>query len=375
MAENTATETVEANWDALESDPAFGTGETKAVIEPKTEDIINKDVAETPEQVADKAAEAEKTAANALVLEAANKAVEADKTKIDSPAADELSLDEDKDALIVYPENSFKSIAQKLGSDIKEDTADAFKEVYITKAEAAKQAATTKESLFAALDPKTAAALEMIELGVPQHLIGEPTKEIDGYLKLDDAELLRAELATNPKWTEEMINQEIEDQIENGKIKHSVDKIRAELEVQKEAITSETTNIIQKYTEQKQKAAENQKALERTETINELGKIQEIAGVKIPQKIKEQLIAKYSNGEYDKELSSPMSKAEYIVKKELEERAVKHLLNKVSEQFKQESTNEKLNIPVSKTTGGGAKSITNNEAGIWDALDNSPFGK
>jgi len=380
---NKSTETVEANWDALTSSQEFGDATPKQ--EEKQEEVITKDVDETPEQVAEKTAETEKAVADALALEETNKAALAEEAKaLNLPetstkeeieaaklaaTADELTLDEESDAPIVYPENSFKAIAQKLGADIKEDTAEAFKEVYITKAEAEKQAQVSKETYFANLDPKVAAALEMKELGVPDHLLLEPTKEIEGYLKLDDVELVRAELATIPNWTNEMIDKEIEDLIESGKIDHSAAKIRVELNNQKEAMALEHTNIIQKYTAQKQKAADEKKALERTETINELGKIQEIAGVKIPKKVMDALITKYTNGVYDKELSSASSRAEYIVKRELEAKAVAHIKNKVSEKAKADHTNKLLNIPTVKTAGGGSKQPTNTETDNWTALD------
>jgi hypothetical protein len=379
---NIATEKVEANWDALTSSQEFGEPSEKKEPVINTDEAVNKDVVETPEQIAEKEAAAKTESDNKLVEEKAKAdlATEAKELGLSESAtkeeieaaktakADELSLDEEKDAPAVYPPNSLRDIAQKLGVEIKDETPDAFKEVFITKEEAAKQAQISKEELFAQLKPETAAALELIELGVPDHLINNPTKEIDEYLRLDNAELLRAELSTYPNWTEDMVNKEIEDQIESGKIDHSTAKIRAELTTQKQALELQQTDILQKYREQNAQASQRQKELERTETIKALNNVSEIAGVKIPQKIKDNLIIKYNNGLYDKELSTAQSNAEYIVKKELEAAAIKQVLNKALEKVKSEATNKLLNIPPVKPNGGGTQ-IANEQHDNWSQLD------
>lgn len=382
-----ATEKVELDWNQMGSDAVIGEPGIKAPEQvEKKEDVIATDVVETPEQIAEKAKVIETQAAEALALETSTKeAAEALKTEAKAlglpetstkeeieafKTKDELSLDE-AEAPVVYPENSFKAIAQKLGSDIKEDTADAFKEVYITKEEAAKQALITKESIFSGLSPKTAAMLEMIELGVPEHLINEPTKEIDGYLALDDAALIRAELATNPLWTEDRINTEIESLLEDPKkLEHEAFKIRSELTIQKNAITAEENNIIQKWTEQKQAATIKAQELERTAVKDALSKVSEVAGVKIPAKVMDAISIKYANGAYDKDLLSPVAKAEYIIQKELGQKAVNLIRNKASENAKLAVTTKLLNIPEIKTAGGGGKpNQTTNIEDNWGPIE------
>lgn len=368
---NIATEKVEANWDALMSDPVMGDPNFKPKETENKEDAINKDLIdpindniEVKNPVEEKPKEEPKTETKTESVEE-----KPEETTVDTVEDQGIfKVEEIEGVPAVYPENSLRAIAQKLGAEIKDESIDAFKEAFIPKSEVDKIVPANKEELFAKLKPEVAAALELMELGVPEHLITEPTKELDSYIAMDDAELVRAELSTLPGWTEEMINTEIESLSENGKLEHNAAKIRIGLENDKKAILSQRTDIIKQLTEKQQQASEQKMQLERTQTIEELNKVSELMGVKIPAKVKEALIAKYKNGLYDKELSSPRSNAEYIIKKELEAQVAKRIQITESEKVKKAATDKLLNIPPVKS-GGGGKSIVNEPIDNWSALD------
>lgn len=381
-----APDKVEANWDALSSDPIMGDPNYKPAEAPK-EDAINSDVIETDEQKAEKEAASklesdnkikeEKEASDKLALSAAAKELglpeTATKEEIEAAKkapSDELkiTLEDISDVPQTHPEGSFKAFAQKLGAEIEEDTVDSFKAKFIPKEEAEKIARVNKEALFASLSPEVAAALELKELGIPDELLLDPTKDIDNYLKLDDAELVRANLAATDGWTTEMIDTEIESLVDSGKISHEAGKVRIDLNHQKNNILAHKTELVSKHTAQRQEVAARQKEQEKTQFIETMNKVSTFMGVTIPPEVKETFIKKYNSGLYDKDLSSVDAKVNYILKQELEGKISKHIQNKASEKAKKEVTDKLLNIPPVVENGGG-RVITNVQNDNWGAIE------
>jgi hypothetical protein len=358
------TEKVKANWDAVSLDPVMGDPNYKPAEEPKKEDVIAKDVVDPP---ADEKPEEVKPE---------EKPVEEKKEEKPAETTDEIkvTLEDISEVPQTHKEGTLKYIAQQLGKEIKEESIDSFKEVFISKEEAENKAKITKEDIFAKLKPETAAALELQELGLPEDLILNPTKEIDEYLKLDAAALVRANLAATDGWTQEMIDTEIEDLIANGKLAHEDAKIRIDLNKQKNAILAQRTELVQKFTAQQQEAVSRQKEQEKTQFIETMNKVSTFMGVTIPDEVKKAFITKYNNGVYDKELSSIDTKVNYILKKELEGKITKHIQNKASEQAKKSVTDKLLNIPPVKANGGG-KVITNEQIDNWGPLEEDFGGK
>lgn len=354
-----ATDKAELNWDALSSDPSFGDPSSKPTEVKPAEDPVNTDVIDPP-------APAEPVKVEQLPVEVKEEpVVEAPKTE-DADAIT-VTLDDISDVPATHAQGTYKALAQALGKEIKDESIDSFKEAFISKEEAETLAVANKEKFFSDLDPEVAAALELKELGVPKELIIEPTREIDNYLALDAAELVRADKNARG-WTDENIDIEIENLIESGKLSHEDYKIRMELEASKADLLQQRAGIIQKYTEQKQQASARQLETERTQTISALDKVQEFLSVKIPKDVKDAFITKYRNGAYDKELSSPESKAEYILMKELGSKITKHLQTKVAAQVKKENTDKQLNIPP-VTTSGGSQVKVNNQDDNWGPLE------
>jgi hypothetical protein len=386
MAEqtNTAPEKVEANWDALSSDPVMGDPTFQPAAEPKKEDIVNQDVIDKPEPdkpaedkpVVDDKAKAEadeklKLAEEAKSLNlpetATKEEIEAAKLAAESPI--ELKVEDIADVPKKHPEGSYKALAQQLGFEIEEDSIDAIKSKVIPVEEAEKKAKVSKEEFFSTLNPEVAAALEFKEMGLPDNLLLEPTKEIDGWLKLDDAELVRANLAATDGWTTEMIDTEIESLVESGKITHEAAKLRIGLNNDKNVLLAQRKELVQKYTTQKQESLVRQKEQEKTQFIEAMNKVSSLMGVPIPKEVKEALIIKYNNGVYDKDFASlTEAKVNYVLNKELGNKLAAHIRNKASEQVKKAATDELLNIPPVQS-GGGGKAEIKQEADNWSAVE------
>lgn len=360
--QNIATEKVEANWDALSSDPILGDPNFKPTEVPVKEDEVAKDVADPP-VIEEKKEEVKEEVKDAPVVE--------EKKEEGAELTDELkiTLEEISDVPQKHPDGSYKAIAQQLGAEIEEDTVESFKSKFISKEEAEKLAKVSKETFFADLDPEVAAALELKELGVPKEFILEPTKEIDAYLKMDDAELVRANLTATDGWTTDMIDTEIELLRESGNLGHEASKVRVALNNDKNAILQNRTELVNKYTVQKQEAATRQKEQQKIQFIETMNKVSTFMGVTIPKEVKEAFIAKYNNGVYDKELLSPDSQVNYVLKKELEGKITKHIQNKASEKAKKEVTDKLLNIPPVKPTSGGKAVINEQADNTWAAIE------
>lgn len=351
-----------ANWDALSFDKDFGDPSTKPVEPVKPEDAINADVVVPEEPKAPEPVKEESKPAEPAKVEPPKPAEE--------PIIDPESIfDAIEGVPSTYPAGSYRALAQSLGEEIDEESIDAFKAKYVSKTEASKIATNTKEELFATLTPEVAAAFQLKELGIPDELLLQPTKEIDGYLALDDAELFRADKMATVGWTPEMIDIEIENLIESNKLTHESQKIRIELNGQKNNILASKDNLVQQYTQERQAVIVRQREQEKTQVKEALGKVLSFAGVPIPQKAKDDIILKYNNGLYDKYLSGADVKANYIIMKELEAKITKYVQSTAAARAKKEVTDKLLNIPPLKASGGSQAAQPSNQNDNWGPLE------
>jgi hypothetical protein len=354
----TAAEKVQANWDALASDPIMGDPNFVPVQkEEKIEDKVDKDLIipleKEPEVKVEDKPEPDKK----------------EEVKPDADPVDEfkVTLEDISGVPQKHPDGSYKHIAQQMGVEIEEESLDSFKSKFIPKEEAEKSAKLSKQELYSSLPPDIATAFQLKELGIPDDLILEPTKEIDGYLKLDDAQLVRANLAATEGWTEDMINTEMES-LDEDKLSHEAKKLRLELNQQKKNIITTKENLVQQYTAEREQVALKLKEQEKTQFKEAMDKVSTFFGVTIPKEVKDALVTKYNNGLYDKDLTAAEMKANFILIKELGDKLTKHVRNKVSADVKKEATDKLLNIPPVKP-GGGGKQETKEVLDNWGPID------
>ncbi len=347
-------DSVKANWDALS-----GFGETVVIEEPKAatpeEEQIKDTNSEKPEDVKPEEKPEEKPE-----TEPADKPEEKKEPVEEKPVV-ELTLEDIKDAPKTYEEGTFQSLAKELGVDIAEESFEAFKESFVSKAEFEKIKEQTTESLFQQLSPEVAAALKLKEMGVPDEQILIPTANIDKYLSLTDAELYRAELEAKKIYNEAEIELLMEKATaEDGNITVQAGIIRKDLEASKANLLARRDEIINQYTEQKKSADLQRKQAEVTQVKEALYNMKEFLGSPISDQIREALFAKYQNGAYDKDFADSKYKAEYIMKKEFGDKIAKHLQNKAFAAGEEKVTKKLSNIPEVKSTAV-SKADTNNQ--------------
>lgn len=284
-----------------------------------------------------------------------------------------FTLDDVKDAPTLHQPNTALSFAQELGvtleKDSFEDLTKVIKENFVNKSEFETYKSNVDQEYVAnRFSPEIAAAIHQVELGLPQELIFEPTKHIDEMLQLDDVALVRLKYEQNPQMTSDLIDTQIEEDIANGKIDAQAKILRINLNDNKQVILNERTQLIEKYTQEKQVAAIRQKEQEVNQVKEALGKVSEFLGVPVTKEAINGIVAKYTKGDYDKDLNVPMSKAQLILYREFGEKFSKLAQDKARAQGKAEITAKLSNVPIKSGSGGSRV-----EQKSTDKQDDSPF--
>ncbi len=285
----------------------------------------------------------------------------------------EFTLDDVKGADKVFEPNTAQAIAQELGITLDTDSFDSLKQVvkdrFVDKEEfEAYKAKVDQEYIANTFSPEVAAAIHQVELGLPKELIFEPTKQIDEFLSLDDVELVRKKYELNQNMTPDLIDVQIEEDIATGRIDAQAKILRINLNENRENILNERTQLIEKYTQEKQLAVVRQKEQEFNQVKEALSNVSDFLGVRVNKDAINGIISKLSKGAYDGELSAPVSKAQLILYKEFGERFAKLAQDKARAQGKAEITAKLSNVPI-KTGSGSGRVIPKGD----NKQDDSPF--
>lgn len=344
----------------------------------QTEDVLNPPADEPLEPAKTDVVEpAKETPADPAKVEA---------TKEEPAASDdvlELSVADIKDLPVSHDESSWKGVASDLGFDIAEDTFEAltqtFKENFVPKAEVEKLAAVNKETLFATLKPEVATALELIEMGVPQELAFNPTKIQDDYLAMDNASLVRVALLNDyvpsKDLTSEMIDEMVDTQMEElaadpRKLEIKANIVRANVNKFKQEILQEQTQLVQKFTEQKQQEVFRQKVEADNQFKEALTKESTFMGLKLSQEVKDAIFTKYSKGAYENTLNAAQAKLRAILQLEYGDKFAKAVQSKAKEEGKAEIVRKLSDIPPKAAQGGSRVQVVSSD----NHTDNkSPF--
>lgn len=365
----TAKGSVNANWDAIRADysdvhigePELKEPEVKDVA-PEHKDNLDKPAAEQPEPKDEKS-------------EDVNLEVEVkpeDKANEETPVI-EFKPEDIKDVPQMYEDGTFQGLAKDLGFEIKsesfEDFQNTFKENFVPKADAEKLKQIGKEELYATLKPEVAAALEMRELGLPEELIVNPTKDIDEYLSLSDAEIIRKDLEVTDGWTDEKIDKELEILSEKPDLlKHQADKIRINLNLNKKARLAQQAELVQRFTQEKQAVAIRQKQEQDTQFTNSLNDVKDFLGIPLAKGTKEAILMKYNAGKYNDVFNKPLSKVQQALFYELGDKLIPHIHTKAREEGKKEIVKKQANIPSKDGESGQRVEIKNQLENNWSGI-------
>ena len=377
-------EAVDTNWDALTN--AFDGEQLSEVKKPEPIATENKGE-EAPEEVKidqppapetktpEQEAEALKLEAKELGLPDTATKEEIEAKKVEKPAEDapiiEFKADDIEGNEKEPPEGSWLAVAKEAGLKIENDSFEDFKQAliqpYIKQAEEAKTLSV--ETLFTGLKPETVAAFKLMEMGIPEERLFEPTKEIDNYLAMDSAALIRADLELQ-KFSPEFIDKELESLTAKNLLEHEAEKIRVALNQNKAGILQERQTYIDQYESKKEQAILAQKEEENNNFKQAMSKVSTFMGSPLPDDLKEAVIRKFNNGAYDKDLTSAEAKAEYVLYKELNQKLLKTIKGAAFSEGRETIRKNLLAVPPASNNNAGQKQIVNQEnEDNWAAMD------
>lgn len=374
--ETTASDTLttgggKADWSAVQedfSDVIIKTEEkpVETPVETKPEEIKIEESAKLetkaeetkPEPTAEeKAKEVETLKAEAKELglpETATKEDVAAAKLVAEPKSLEFKLDDIQNVPQEYEDGTFKALAKNLYNvDLADETPEAFQKAFVPREEFEKVQNITLDSLLSTLNPEVATDIKLMQMGWSREQVLAPTREIEQYLSLDDAALIRADLEAQGDLTPEIIDNKMENlAAEPQKMKLAADEMRILLNREKNQIIENRKQTLQKYESDKQAAILHQQKQERNQVTDALNNVSTFMGVPVTKEVKEAFVKKYNNGLYDTELNSPAGKAQFIFQREMGEKLTKHIQNKASEAAKMEVTKKLLNVPPVQTGAG-----------------------
>lgn len=365
-------------FDLLETIPEFATEESNALRE-EVENKKTESVTKTQEEID---AEKEQTEAD-KALEAGKEGEEKTDENQESTQTEEegfVSKDELEGKTDEGQDGTFKYLAEQLGYEVPADFKEeegftAFKALQQAEMAKVKESSFNegKESVFSTLRPDVRAALELAqnygELTLQE--IVQPTIEIDNFLKMSDAELVREELkAANPKWTDDILDREMEMLSEkDGAVEHNAAKIRATLEQSKEEIQLEHTAKLTKYQEMAQQAKlqDRQKEVESLKTA--LDRVPTFLDKKLTDTDKQFLIQKAQAGYLEQLKNDPDRLAKAMLFDQFGEKGLKHYRDRVAQEVRLEHKANLHNVPPTKDGTGNRTVVTKPITNQWDVLD------
>jgi hypothetical protein len=382
---NQQRDVAEMNWDSFSNEALFNDDvkveETKQE-EPKEEQNNNtgdenaqdkSGSEENTQEGSEETAEGEETVGENTDKQDDKTNETTEENKEETPVVEFKS--EDVEGFEKEPEDgTWLAVAKAKGLTITEDSYEAYDKALEEKIKSIETAAKsiTIENIYSELKPETVAVLKLIESGIPEEQVFAPTQMIDGFLALEDAALLREDLKASGM-TDEQIDIELEMQTEKGWLKHSADKLRMALNAQKEQIVKQREEILQQYSQNKEKVALEQKQQEAVRFQSALDTVSKFMNIPLSAEAKDAIRTKYNRGEYDQSVKDPKSMVELILWKEFGEKAIKHVENTAYQRGRDEKTKKLHSVPpVSGKTAN--RQAENNQIGNFDLLEQD-FGK
>lgn len=388
-----STEVNKSPFEILSTEPEFAS-EKKEITAPITETTVTKTAEElaNEKQIADAQAieSAKHLAEKAKGLGLDEKATTEQIAEAEKKSADELkakatelglpvtATKEEVDAKIKAKEESngfvtpgeletgilgaedgtWKALALAKGYEVPEDFEESYEAfIAIDNANWEKkiQEAETKgrESAYEGLKPEVRAALEMANQ-IPDLSIEEvlsPTIKLDSFLKLGKEELIREEIkASNPEYTEEMVDIEMQ-RIKDNKQEDTYDQmIRLNLNKQREQIQGIQKQRIQEYQAKSQEA----KVAAEKSRIDQVSKVLDRDLTFLDKKLtdidRQYLRNKINEGAINSLLNNPEKLARAIMMDEFYDKGIKSYENRVRERLLVDQKKSLHNVPHTNTS-------------------------
>lgn len=261
-------------------------------------------------------------------------------------------------------------------ADYKEENGfDVYKKAETAKwqVEIEKAKTEAQESVFTKLKPDVAVALELAN-SMPDMTLEQiltPTLNIDSLLKLDKEALIREEIiASNPKYTPEMVDVEMQKIKDNNQIELIDGKIRLDLQTRKENIQNFQQNKIREYQERQIQEKSTAEKAKIDQVIKALDRVPSFLDKNLTGTDRQYLANKITSGAVADLLNNPDKLAKAITMLEFYDKGVQSYENRVREKLLVEHKKQLHNTPITTTTSGAntvvvKKPITNQ----FDILD------
>lgn len=212
----------------------------------------------------------------------------------------------------------------------------------------------TVDKLLSTLKPEVAASIKLMEMGVPQEQILNPTREIDQYLAMSEVEIVRADLEKQG-YPEDLVDAKLEALSTSPEaLKRQADLIKFELTQAKTAILDQRNQLIQQFETKAQEASLMAKEAEKTQFKQALNTVEDFLGKSVPKAAKDKLYEEFSKGRFDKDFNDPKAKVELAMYKLFGKSFASSLKNTAFEQGREKIVKELTNVPPVNTSGSGS---------------------
>ncbi len=244
-------------------------------------------------------------------------------------------------------EDNWISMAKGRGWEITEDTYDAYlKAEEKHYAEKQKDIETLSwEKVKEKLTPDAQLHLDLLNSGLTLEEITKPTKAIEEFKRLSDAELVREDLTRTEGWTAEMVSTEMERLAKENLVEHEAKKLRVYLDTEEQAIMAQYQGRVKEYREKNEARINQVLQQEATQISEHFNKRSEFMGSPISDKVRNYLMSNYKAGKYDKEMKNPEAIIDFMLYREYGKIAAANLGNKEFERGRNEIAKNLHSVP------------------------------
>lgn len=287
----------------------------------------------------------------------------------------ELTIEDFKNPVQTFKEGSLQHLAQqfdlKLENESPEDFVKLIKENHVSKTEAEKFKTEGRQLALSKFQKaETATLIEMRDQlpdHIPDEVIFNPTGKMDYLLSLPDEQLVRQLMTEavdqngNRKYSDEVIDTEMELLAEKGHISHKANMHRDSINESRTKLLQWRDSIFQEQVQKRQQAELNQKQEKDNQFKKSLDNASTFLGHNLSKETKDVIWNKYSKGDYDNVLNSPENLVNAVYLFEFGEKIVNTRISKAKSEAKAEVMRNLSDVPPKQQASGSTTQIKTEE--------------
>lgn len=258
-------------------------------------------------------------------------------------------------------DTSWLDVAKELSLELKEDTFDAFREAFETKA----------ESNIAKYKPETQRLIKFTEAGGSADDFVQPFSKIDAAISLSDADLVDQRLKLTG-WDDDTKREaKLQRMVEDGEIEIEANNIRKELYAYKEQVKDDIIDKRVKAQEIYEKKAAAAREVEAKAVREKLNSIPEFMMTKVSPENVEYIVNKFKSGGYEKDFKDEATLAEFFLYKEFGKVGISNIETKVKREVERKYLSHSHNVPPKNGKTGSVKATPSGQdpEGNWEVLE------